>query len=315
MKNTQNALLSKQLAEKDMYMQATSNDMIAKNMKSGKTASGIGVAGTTAAGAALGGAVAVGVGVNVIPGVGQVASAIILAGVFAAGLAMAIGGLVTYNKRQKEIAKAQESYAAKAKALAGQEFASESERIKKIQALADEYDLTFKEVEQNISELGPMLQEQVALATATLTSTASDAVRESKFGASISAIVAENMVEGESYEKRIKELTKQLYDDDKKSEWNKGGTFTEIAKREGLEKEMTGDDLHDLQVLYAKMSGKSSVDEIEDGIKNDKNKLAAEIAAYEAGKEQNTKQDDFLKLLETRDSESQEKLIDLLTMT
>jgi predicted transcriptional regulator len=63
--------------------------------------------------------------------------------------------------------------------------------------------------------------------------------------------------------------------------------------------ELTGDNIHDLEVLYAKMAG-ITTDEIADGLKGDSEKLLKEIskmqAAKEAGEEADKVYQNMLKL-------------------
>jgi hypothetical protein len=69
----------------------------------------------------------------------------------------------------------------------------------------------------------------------------------------------------------------RIYKGDRRSEWENNKFFQNLANEYNLADEMQGDDLKDMQKLYAAVKG-ISVDDIGDGLKKDKDKMAKEIA-------------------------------------
>ena len=121
-----------------------------------------------------------------------------------------------------------------------------------------------------------------AQAEAMIMAGASEDVINSKYGAEIVSGMAKEAVGSDNEE--AKELAGELYKNDGASSKD-NEKFQELMAQNGLtEKDMTGDDTHDLEVLYAKMAGISR-DDIADGLKGDKKALAAEIAKMQVGKE------------------------------
>jgi hypothetical protein len=68
---------------------------------------------------------------------------------------------------------------------------------------------------------------------------------------------------------------------------------------------MTGDDLHDLQLLYKEMAGLESIEDIPDQFKESEEALLKEINKMDIAKEYNDKMENYMKVLQdTRNKES-----------
>ena len=83
--------------------------------------------------------------------------------------------------------------------------------------------------------------------------------------------------------------------------------FKEMAEAAGVsQNDLTGDNTHDLEVLYAKMAG-ISTEEIADGLKGNQEKLMAEISKMQAAKESGAEVDKVAQAMGKLDANTQKE--------
>ena len=124
-----------------------------------------------------------------------------------------------------------------------------------------------------------------------------------EYSEDVMASMAEGVVHGQ--QQAEKDIAGKLYSKDGSSEAQNNEYFQQLMAENGLtSNDMTGDDAHDLEVLYAKMAG-IEVDQVADGLKGNKEKLAAEIAKIQAGKDAAAKTDAVTQNFKKLDKDTQ----------
>lgn len=107
-------------------------------------------------------------------------------------------------------------------------------------------------------------------------------------------------------EDREDEIYEKVWKEDGKTDAKDNEYFQQLMKENDLTaKDMTNDDAHNLEVLYAKMAGITR-EEIGDDLKGDKEALAAEIAKMQAAKEAGAQTDQIMKNMSKLDRNTQQ---------
>lgn len=103
------------------------------------------------------------------------------------------------------------------------------------------------------------------------------------YGEGINQIYTQSFSSG--YEGALARRSRQIYLEDSESEIEKeNGRLRQLADERGILSKMTGDDLHDLQVLYADIAN-IDISEIPEALKEDKQALADAIAGWDFTRE------------------------------
>ena len=145
-----------------------------------------------------------------------------------------------------------------------------------------------------------------------LTSTASQDTLDYEYGDDVISGFA-NTMSSETYAAREKQIADEVHTKDGGADKDNNTRFQELAEQYEVTNQMVGDDLKDLQTLYAAMAGISK-DEIPDSIKGDKEKLAAEIGKMQAASELTNMMEEFRKNMETKlDKTSQRQVAALMS--
>ena len=180
-----------------------------------------------------------------------------------------------------------------------------------LEAIAKESDYTAEELwnmkdalaqyDTALAENETMLQAQ---AEALLTNAASAETNAYEYGDEIITGFAQGIVKNQ--EKNEQAIQKELAvgsgesvkDTDK---------FQEMASAAGIQDiELTGDNVHDLEVLYAKMAG-ISTEEIADGLKGKQEKLIEEISKMQVAKDTGVQVDSVYQAMSKLDEDAQRK--------
>ena len=131
-----------------------------------------------------------------------------------------------------------------------------------------------RELEEASSSINDISEQSESIARSYLTTMASEQVTESKFGnAAIDAFA--NSVNSEVAQAAVNEQVAKLKEE---SDYQDSEEFDRLAKEYGVENQMTGSDTHDLQTLYAAVAGLESIEDIPEGIAEDREKMLEEIA-------------------------------------
>ena len=170
---------------------------------------------------------------------------------------------------------------------------------KTLNAIAAQSDQTAAELYETIDALAAYdaaLTENEAIlqgqAEALLSTQASQETLDYEYGDDVISTFAKQMTT-EDYAEREQELEDEVYKEDSSSESENNENFKNLAKEYRVMNEMTGDDTHDMNVLYAAMAGLESVEEIPDGLKDNKHELAKEIGKMQAANEKKEGLEDF----------------------
>ena len=161
--------------------------------------------------------------------------------------------------------------------------------------------------DQALAENEVLLQAQ---AKALLTSNASAEFNEYKYGDEILTGFAQGVVKNqEKNEQAIqKELATGKYESVKDTT-----KFQEMARAAGVQDiKLTGNNIHDLEVLYAKMAS-ISTEEIADGLKGNQEKLIEEISKIQATKNTGAQADAIMKKMNALDQATQQKYAVLMS--
>ena len=179
------------------------------------------------------------------------------------------------------------------------------------------------ELEAFATEIGRTKDEVLAMKDAILkydaALTESETILQAQTEALLSSQISENTVNyqyskeliagmaagfSKNQEAREQEIKKN-FDYGKNESARDSQYFQTLAKEAGVSSnELTGDNTHDLEVLYAKMAG-ISTKEIADGLKGNADKLAAEIAKMQAAKEAGDQADQVYQAMSKLDEDTQ----------
>ena len=141
-----------------------------------------------------------------------------------------------------------------------------------------------------------------------LSTQASQETLDYEYGEDVISTFAKQMTT-EDYAEREKELKDEVYKSDSSSERDNNENFQNLANEYGVMNEMTGDDTHDMNVLYAAMAGLESIEDIPDGLKDNKDELAKEIGKMQAANEHQTGLEDFRVRMQNIDDADTERNI------
>lgn len=129
-------------------------------------------------------------------------------------------------------------------------------------------------------------------AEALLSAQASQETLDYEYREDVISIFAKQMTT-EDYSAREEELASEVYKDDKSSEWENNEYFQDLAKEYSVMNKMTGDNTHDLEVLYAAMAGLKDVEDIPEELKGNEEELAKKIGKIQAANEKQEGLEDF----------------------
>ena len=141
-----------------------------------------------------------------------------------------------------------------------------------------------------------------------LSTQASQETLDYEYGEDVISTFAKQMTT-EDYAEREKELKDEVYKSDSSSERDNNENFQNLANEYGVMNEMTGDDTHDMNVLYAAMAGLESIEDIPDGLKDNKDELAKEIGKMQAANEHQAGLEDFRTRMEGINNDTVERQI------
>lgn len=157
-----------------------------------------------------------------------------------------------------------------------------------IQTLADEYNTTTDKIYEAVNAVrtyNDAIDEQAiterASAKAVINSYLDEESAASKYANDITGMFADSLT-GDQYAKKVKETRDQLY---KGMDFRDNELFKQVAKKYGVERELTGGDTHDLNVVYAAVKG-IDVDDINDDLTrgNKVDTIAAALESEETSK-------------------------------
>ena len=184
-----------------------------------------------------------------------------------------------------------------------------------LEEIAAQSDQTAAELYETIDALAAydaaLTQNEATLqgqAESLLSTQASQETLDYEYGEDVISTFAKQMTT-EDYAEREKELKDEVYKEDSSSESENNENFQNLAKEYGVMNEMTGDDTHDMNVLYAAMAGLESVEEIPDGLKDNKHELAKEIGKMQAANEHQAGLEDFRTRMEGINNDTVERQI------
>ena len=184
-----------------------------------------------------------------------------------------------------------------------------------LEEIAAQSDQTAAELYETIDALAAydaaLTQNEATLqgqAESLLSTQASQETLDYEYGDDVISTFAKQMTT-EDYAEREQELKDEVYKEDSSSESENNENFQNLAKEYGVMNEMTGDDTHDMNVLYAAMAGLESVEEIPDGLKDNKHELAKEIGKMQAANEHQAGLEDFRTRMEGINNDTVERQI------
>ena len=187
-----------------------------------------------------------------------------------------------------------------------------------LKAIAEESDYTAEELynmKDALAEYDAAMlaseEQSRGLAESLLTAQASEETANYKYGENVISGFAKQMT-AEDYTARVQERAGDIYSKDGSSESENNEKFKALAEQEGVISKMTGDDLKDLQTLYAAMAD-IDISQIPENIKEDKEALAKEIAAMDMSKEISENMEKFRSGMSKMAEEDQRSLADLLS--
>ena len=192
------------------------------------------------------------------------------------------------------------------------------EYSKALKAIAEESDYTAEELynmKDALAEYDAAMlaseEQSRGLAESLLTAQASEETANYKYGENVISGFAKQMT-AEDYTARVQERAGDIYSKDGSSESENNEKFKALAEQEGVISKMTGDDLKDLQTLYAAMAD-IDISQIPENIKEDKEALAKEIAAMDMSKEISENMEKFRSGMSKMAEEDQRSLAGLLS--
>ena len=184
-----------------------------------------------------------------------------------------------------------------------------------LEEIAAQSDQTAAELYETIDALAAydaaLTQNEATLqgqAESLLSTQASQETLDYEYGDDVISTFAKQMTT-EDYAEREKELKDEVYKEDSSSESENNENFQNLANEYGVMNEMTGDDTHDMNVLYAAMAGLESVEDIPDGLKDNKHELAKEIGKMQAANEHQAGLEDFRTRMEGINNDTVERQI------
>jgi TP901 family phage tail tape measure protein len=187
-----------------------------------------------------------------------------------------------------------------------------------LKAIAEQSDYTAEELynmKDALAEYDAAMlaseEQSRGLAESLLTAQASEETANYKYGENVISGFAKQMT-AEDYTARVQERAGDIYSKDGSSESENNEKFKALAEQEGVISKMTGDDLKDLQTLYAAMAD-IDISQIPENIKEDKEALAKEIAAMDMSKEISENMEKFRSGMSKMAEEDQRSLAGLLS--
>ena len=187
-----------------------------------------------------------------------------------------------------------------------------------LKAIAEQSDYTAEELynmKDALAEYDAAMlaseEQSRGLAESLLTAQASEETANYKYGENVISGFAKQMT-AEDYTARVQERAGEIYSKDGSSESENNEKFKALAEQEGVISKMTGDDLKDLQTLYAAMAD-IDISQIPENIKEDKEALAKEIAAMDMSKEISENMEKFRSGMSKMAEEDQRSLAGLLS--
>lgn len=187
-----------------------------------------------------------------------------------------------------------------------------------LKAIAEQSDYTAEELynmKDALAEYDAAMlaseEQSRGLAESLLTAQASEETANYKYGENVISGFAKQMT-AEDYTARVQERAGDIYSKDGSSESENNEKFKALAEQEGVISKMTGDDLKDLQTLYAAMAD-IDISQIPENIKEDKKALAKEIAAMDMSKEISENMEKFRSGMSKMAEEDQRSLAGLLS--
>lgn len=187
-----------------------------------------------------------------------------------------------------------------------------------LKAIAEQSDYTAEELynmKDALAEYDAAMlaseEQSRGLAESLLTAQASEETANYKYGENVISGFAKQMA-AEDYTARVQERAGDIYSKDGSSESENNKKFKALAEQEGVISKMTGDDLKDLQTLYAAMAD-IDISQIPENIKEDKEALAKEIAAMDMSKEISKNMEKFRSGMSKMAEEDQRSLAGLLS--
>lgn len=187
-----------------------------------------------------------------------------------------------------------------------------------LKAIAEQSDYTAEELynmKDALAEYDAAMlaseEQSRGLAESLLTAQASEETANYKYGENVISGFAKQMT-AEDYTARVQERAGDIYSKNGSSESENNEKFKALAEQEGVISKMTGDDLKDLQTLYAAMAD-IDISQIPENIKEDKEALAKEIAAMDMSKEISENMEKFRSGMSKMAEEDQRSLAGLLS--
>lgn len=168
------------------------------------------------------------------------------------------------------------------------------EELKSVELDEESFWNVVESLQASREEIEKINYEMENIARANLTVLASDTVRQSEFGQQIIDTFATAQTSA-LYEDQVNKEVSAL---EKNSDYQDSEEFKRIAKEYGVADRFTGDDAHDVQTLYAAMTGLESIEDIPEGIAKDTNKMIKAIAEIDANGKQAQKMDEYVKKLD-----------------
>jgi hypothetical protein len=116
----------------------------------------------------------------------------------------------------------------------------------------------------------------------------------------------------DNYDTLIEERAGEIYASDGAAESESNEHFKNLASEYGVTADMTGDDKHDLEVLYKAMAG---VEEIPESIAGNKAELAKAIAKMDVANSTNKKMEEYAARLDKVDKNQQDNISGLFSQS
>ena len=185
------------------------------------------------------------------------------------------------------------------------------ELAKKYQVTTDQIWSTALALEKSKNEIEGIALETENIARANLTAQASQKVQESDFGKEVIDTFASSQT-GDLYQQQINDKKASM---DVEKDYAENADIKALAEEYGVSNELNGDDTHDLQVLYAKMSGLESIEDIPDGIAASEEKMLEAIAKMDVANDQSEKMDDYIDKLEGLNEEDQNNIAGIFSQS